>query len=96
MARTFWNCSAKLSRTDRPGNAQGQRSADTESDVNFADLRLLADAAEVWLKYLNFALAYAAEEGICKECIELHLAEEVLRRVCQLPDSLHLLHNTCC
>ena len=25
----------------------GQRSADTESDVNFAELRLIADAAEV-------------------------------------------------
>ena len=47
VAQTFWNCSAKLSRTDRPGNAQGKGSADTESDVNFAELRLLADAAEV-------------------------------------------------
>ena len=27
--------------------AQGKGSADTESDVNFADLRLIADAAEV-------------------------------------------------
>ena len=58
VAQTFWNCSAKLSRTDTPGNAQGQRSADTESDVNFAELRLLDNAAEVLLKYLNFALAY--------------------------------------
>ena len=34
----------------------------------------------------------AAEKGICKECIELHLVvEEVVRRVCQLPESLHLL-----
>ena len=40
-------------------------------------------------------LMNAAEKGICKECIELHLAEELLRKVCQLPESLHLLHNTC-